>query len=80
MQVLRVFYLLILILLVGAIGVFAYQNAEAVSVQFLNWAVSTPIAAVAGAAYLLGMVSGWTILGIFRRSLYRVTESHRESR
>ena len=49
-----------------------------VSVQFLNWAVSTRVAAVAGAAYLLGMVSGWTVVGIFRRSLYRVTESHQE--
>jgi uncharacterized integral membrane protein len=80
MQVLRVFYLLILILLVGAIGVFAYQNAEAVSVQFLNWAVFTPVAAVAGAAYLIGMVSGWTVVGIFRRSLYRVTEPYQERR
>jgi putative membrane protein len=78
--VLRFFYLLILVLLVGAVGVFAYQNAGEVTVQFLNWAVPTPVAAVTAAAYLLGMVSGWTVVGILRRSLYRVTESHQERR
>jgi lipopolysaccharide assembly protein A len=79
-HVLRFFYLLILVLLVGAVGVFAYQNAEGVNVQFLNWAVFTPVAAVADAAYLIGMVSGWTVVGIFRRSLYRVTEPYQERR
>lgn len=77
---LRFFYLLILVFLVGAVGVFAYQNAEGVNVQFVNWPVFMPVAAVAGAAYLMGMVSGWTVVGIFRRSLYRVTEPHQERR
>jgi lipopolysaccharide assembly protein A len=71
----RFFYLLVLLVLIGAIAVFAYQNAGPVDVQFLNWGLPTSIAAVAGAAYLLGMVSGWTVLGVFRRSLYRATET-----
>ena len=29
---------------------------------------------------LIGMVSGWTVVGIFRRSLYRVTEPYQERR
>ena len=76
----RFFYRLVLLVFVGAIAVFAYQNAAAVNVQFLNWGLSTPVAAVAGAAYLLGMVSGWTVIGVFRRSLYRVTEPRHEQR
>ncbi|HBI45242.1 MAG TPA: DUF1049 domain-containing protein [Planctomycetales bacterium] len=71
----RLFYLVVLVILVGAIGIFAYNNSEAVDVHFLQWGMSTTLAAVAGAGYLLGMLSGWTVVGLFRRSLNRVTES-----
>jgi len=74
----RFFYLLILLALIAVIAIFAYQNAEAVDVQFLNWGVPTTLAAVAGAAYLLGMLSGWTVIGLFRRSLYRATETRQQ--
>ena len=76
----RFFCLLVLLALVGAVAVFAYQNAGQVNVQFLNWGVPAPVAAVAGAAYLMGMVSGWTVVGIFRRSLYRATEPYQQRR
>jgi uncharacterized integral membrane protein len=70
----RFFYLVVLVILVGAIGIFAYQNSEAVNVHFLQWERPATLAAVAGAGYLLGMLSGWSVIGIFRRSLNRVTE------
>ena len=70
----RFFYLLVLLVLVAAIGVFAYQNNGPADVQFLTWRATTALAAVVGAAYLLGMLSGWTVVGVFRRSLYRATE------
>ena len=76
----RFFCLIVLVVLVGAVAVFAVQNAGTVDVRFVNWAVTTPLAAVAVAAYLLGMVSGWTVVGAFRRSLNRVTESPYERR
>jgi uncharacterized integral membrane protein len=70
----RFFYLVVLVILVGAIAIFAYQNSEPVNVLFLKWGMSTTLAAVAGAGYLLGMLSGWSVVGLFRRSLNRVTE------
>ena len=76
----RFFYLLVLLALIAAIGIFAFQNAEAVDVQFLKWGMSTSLAAVVGAAYLLGMLSGWTVVGLFRRSLYRATEPRQQER
>ncbi len=76
----RIFYLLVLLALIAAIGIFAFQNSGAVEVQFLKWGMSTSLAAVAGAAYLLGMVSGWTVVGLFRRSLYRATEPRQPER
>ncbi len=71
----RLFSLLILLALAAAVGIFVYQNAGAVDVQFLSWGRSAPVAAVVGIAYGLGMLSGWAVVGIFRRSLRRVTES-----
>jgi uncharacterized integral membrane protein len=59
---------------VGAIAIFAYQNSDPVNVLFLKWGMSTTLAAVAGVGYLLGMLSGWSVVGLFRRSLNRVTE------
>lgn len=76
----RIFYLLVLLVLIAAIGIFAFQNAEAVDVQFLKWGMTTSLAAVVGAAYLLGMLSGWTVVGLFRRSLYRATEPPQQGR
>jgi uncharacterized integral membrane protein len=70
----RFFYLVVLVILVGAIAIFAYQNSDPVNVLFLKWGTSTTLAAVAGAGYLLGMLSGWSVVGLFRRSLNRVTE------
>lgn len=75
----RFFCLLVLLVLVGAVAVFAYQNAGQVSARFLTWSVA-PVAAVAGAAYLLGMFSGRTVVGIFRRSLRRATEPYQQRR
>jgi uncharacterized integral membrane protein len=66
--------LVVLVILVGAIAIFAYQNSDPVNVLFLKWGMSTTLAAVAGVGYLLGMLSGWSVVGLFRRSLNRVTE------
>jgi len=70
----KLFYFLLLVLLIGAIVVFAFQNKEEVTVKYLDRSASFPLAAVVGAAYVLGMFSGWTIVGLLRRSFQRVTE------
>ena len=61
----RFFYFVILLILVGAVAIFAYQNFETVNVQWLKWGMTAPVAAVAGASYLLGMLSGWSVVGLF---------------
>jgi len=71
----RFLSLIVLLVLAAAVAVFAYQNAVAVDVQFLTWGRTFPLAAVVGAAYVLGMLSGWAVVGVFRRSLRRVTEN-----
>jgi uncharacterized integral membrane protein len=70
----RLFYFVLLVLFVGALAWFAVQNREDVAIKFLNWGGSYPLPLLLGAAYVLGMFSGWTVVGMLRRSLSRVTE------
>jgi uncharacterized integral membrane protein len=64
--------LLFLALLV-AIAVFAVQNTGIVTVNFLKWNLSQPVALLTVAIYFLGMLSGWTVMAFMRRSLRQVT-------
>jgi lipopolysaccharide assembly protein A len=66
----------IFLVLLGVIIIFAVQNSQIVTVQFLNWSVSSPIALMSVGVYLLGMLSGWTVVGFMGRSVRRVAERH----
>jgi len=70
----RFVYLLILLLALAAIVIFAVQNNQTVTPQYVNWSITCPLPLLIGLVYLLGMVSGWTVIGLLRRSLRRVTE------
>ena len=63
----------ILLAFLGVVGLFAVQNTEAITVSFWTWKTTGPVALLAIAAYLLGMLSGWTVVSFFTRSLQRVT-------
>jgi len=56
------------------IGIFAIQNREVVTVNFLTWNLSQPVAIVIVAVYILGMLSGWTVMAFARRSFRRATQ------
>jgi uncharacterized integral membrane protein len=70
----RFFSFLVLVVLLGAVGLFAWQNHADVAVRFWNQEMDQPLSLLIGAAYVLGMLSGWSVLGLFRRSWNRVTE------
>jgi hypothetical protein len=69
----RWFYLLVLLAVVGVVVLFAFENLQEVPLQFLNQSVKSNVALVVGISYVLGMLSGWTVLGLLRRSFERVT-------
>ena len=71
----RFFSAVALLALVAAVGIFAWQNFEPVTIRYWDREVAAPMAAVAGVMYLLGMLTGWSVLGIFRSTLSRVTET-----
>ena len=65
---------IILLAFLGAVGVFAVQNTEAITVNFWTWKTNATVALLTIAVYLLGMVSGWTVVSFFTRSLHRVAQ------
>jgi uncharacterized membrane protein YciS (DUF1049 family) len=67
------FCLLFLLVFAGAAALLAYQNQQEITLQVFGQAYQTNIPLLVGATYLAGMLSGWTVVGILRRSLNRVT-------
>lgn len=65
----RVVYALILLLLLGALGVFALQNREAITLKYLEWSVARPTSLLIAVVFLLGMA-----VGLVQRSLRRVSD------
>ena len=64
----------ILLAFLGAVGIFAVQNTEPITVNFWTWRTTGPVALLTIAVYLVGMLSGWTVVSFFTRSLQRVSE------
>ncbi len=71
---------LILLIFLGAIGLFAVQNTQAITVKFWNWGLTAPVALLAIGAYLLGMISGWYVVAFLRGSISRVRAVQVEER
>jgi len=72
----RFLWFLFLLAFAGAVGAFAYFNQQEVSLRFFEWTATYSLALVVAAAYVLGMLSGWTVVGMLRRSVERVTEPY----
>jgi uncharacterized membrane protein YciS (DUF1049 family) len=75
----RLVYLLLLVLIVAAVVLFAMQNHERVTLTYLDRSVTLYLPLLITIVYLLGMVSGWTVVGFLKRSLQRVTQ-HEKTR
>ena len=74
----RFIYALLLLLFVGVIGALAWQNQQVVTINYyLDQSVQYPLAAVVGAAYVLGMLTGWMVVGLLRSLVHRVTDENR---
>ncbi len=62
----RIIYALLLLIFLGAITIFAVQNQGSITLQFLDRSISSPRSLLIVLIYLLGMLSGWTVVGIGR--------------
>jgi uncharacterized integral membrane protein len=76
----RLVYIVLLVIILAAIVIFALQNDDRVTLRFFEWRVTLPVAILIAAAYVLGMVSGWSVFGFLRRSIKKVAESRMPAR
>ena len=68
----RGLYFLFLLAFAGGAGLLAYENQQEVRLTVWQTTVTTNVPILVGLTYLAGMLSGWTVVGIIRRSMYRV--------
>ena len=66
-----------LIVLVAVLGLLAYENNRDTTLNAWTWNLDVPLPLLIGGVYLLGMVSGWWLVGLMKRSWQRVTEPDR---
>jgi uncharacterized integral membrane protein len=64
----RYFQAFLFLAFLFVIGVFAFQNRDVVTVNFLSWNLSQPVAILSVILYVLGMLSGWTVVAFLKRS------------
>ena len=70
----RMTYSFLLLLVLGAIGIFALENREMMTLTYFRQSVSCPRSLMIAIVYLLGMLSGWIAVGLVRRLLRGVAE------
>jgi hypothetical protein len=75
----RAICFLFLIVFIAVIGALVYLNSHSVTVSlpFTNRTPEVSFPLLVGGAYLLGMFSGWSVVGMLKRSWQRVTESEK---
>jgi hypothetical protein len=69
------FLCLLFLIAVGAcIAMFVVQNQHEVALNFWDRSLTVSIPVLVGAVYVLGMLTGWSVVGLLRRSLATATE------
>ena len=67
----------LLLVFLGGVFLFALQNNRAVSVRFLGWESTPPVSLLILGVYVLGMLTGGTVVSLLRRSIRKVSEHPR---
>ena len=65
----RWLHLAIIIVFVAVVIIFAAQNLDSVTIIFLGSSIRAPIALVTTAVYILGAITGSSLLALIRRSV-----------
>ncbi len=62
-------YLIIVVVFVAAIVLFAAQNLGMVTMSFLGFSARAPLALLTAIVYVLGAVTGGSLLALLRKSV-----------
>lgn len=69
----RYLYLFLVIIFCALLLVFALSNLASVTLSFLGWQVTAPLAGLIVLVYALGMITGGGVLSFLRHSLHKAT-------
>jgi lipopolysaccharide assembly protein A len=64
----RTIYLIIIILFAAVTIIFGLQNLDTLTVSFLRFSLSAPVAVVVFIVYVVGAVTGGSLFALLRRS------------
>jgi len=73
----RVLSGLFLLALIAVLGLLAYENNRDTVLNAWNWRLEVQLPLLVAVVYVLGMVSGWWLVGLTKRSWQRMTEPDR---
>ena len=62
-------HLTIVVLFVAAMIVLVIQNREVITMAFLGFSIRVPLALAAAGIYVLGAITGGSLLALLRRSI-----------
>lgn len=62
-------YLTVIILFVLAIVLFSIQNVQSVTMSFLGFSIRAPLAILTAVVYILGAITGGSLLAVLRKSI-----------
>ena len=65
----RWFHMVVICVFAAAIIIFAAQNLHIVTMSFLGFTARVPLALLAAGVYLLGTVTGGSLLALLRQSI-----------
>lgn len=69
---------LLFLLAVGAVAFILFrENDQLLTLSFFERQLTAPVATVMGIVYVLGMLTGWSLLGLLRRSFVAATDFRR---
>lgn len=69
----RYVYLTLVILFIAVLLIFAMSNLASATLSFLGWQVTAPLAGLIVLVYVLGMITGGSVLSFLRHSLHKAT-------
>ncbi len=62
-------YLVAIVLFVAAIVLFSIQNLQSATMSFLGFSVQAPLAVLAAVVYVLGALTGGSLLALLRGTI-----------
>jgi uncharacterized integral membrane protein len=68
----RLVYLIVIVLLAAAAIVFVAQNVDPMTISFLGFSVSAPVAILSAIMYFLGALTGGSLLALLRHSVRKL--------